>query len=252
MVPRKRAASVGVDGCRGGWFYFAHYGDEFLFGVERTVADILARYTIRCLLIDMPIGLSDADGPPRECDRLARQLLGPRRASVFSPPIRSVLSVADYHSANTRSRELSGRGLSRQTFNIMPRIAELDALMRADHAARKVIREAHPEVCFRGLAGGPMAHSKRTTPGFDERLAVLSQFWPQTSAAVREALAEFPRAVLARDDVLDALALAIVAARPKAQLRSLPGTPVQDRCGLPMQMIYWPASTSSSSAPGAP
>ena len=205
-----------------------------------TVAEILTEAAPGRILIDMPIGLHDADGAARGCDQLARALLGPRRASVFNAPLRAVLGQSDYATANRCSRQLGGRGLSRQTFNIMARIAELDAMLQRHTAARAVLREAHPEVCFWGLNGGrPMAANKKTAAGFAERLAVLCAHWPAAEGAVNAALADLPRSRVARDDVVDALALALVATRPAAQLRTLPATPPTDNHGLPMEMVYW-------------
>ncbi len=244
-------AGWGVDGCRGGWFFFALRGRRYSFGLVPTVAEILEQDEPGRLLIDMPIGLHDEDGAPRGCDRLARALLGPRHASVFNAPIRAVLGQSDYATANRRSRQLSGRGLSRQTFNIMTRIAELDTLLQRDLAARAVVREAHPEVCFWGLNGcRPMAANKKTAAGFDERLATLGAHWPDAEAAVGAALADFPRSRLARDDVVDALALALVAAQPARQLRTLPATPPSDSHGLPMEMVYWVRPGNADPADG--
>ncbi len=243
----------GVDGCRSGWFYIALRGDDYRFGVVPKLAQLVAVESPRCVLLDIPMGLPTRDAMPRSCDRFARQVLGPRRSSVFSAPIREVLEVADYHQANTLCKTLTGRGLSRQTFNIMPKIAEVDGLLRACPAAQRTLREAHPELCFWGLAGSePMTHNKKTQAGFDERLGIVAGHWPTAREAVAESLARYTRSEVVRDDVLDALALALTAAQPSAQLKTLPARPEHDSRGLPMEMVYWQKPVGASSAAGLP
>lgn len=65
--------------------------------------------------VDMPIGLTESG--PRDCDRVARRLLGwPRRCSVFSAPVRSVLGIGDDREACDAHRAVGRRGMSRQAF----------------------------------------------------------------------------------------------------------------------------------------
>ena len=47
---------------------------------------------------------------------------------------------------------------------------------------------------------------------------------------------------LADDDILDAMAVAITASADRGALRTLPELPVEDSRGLPMEMVYAPAS----------
>ena len=69
-----------------------------------------------------------------------------------------------------KNRKMLGRGLSRQTWNIMSKIREVDDSIRRSQRLRKILKEAHPELLFRGLAGGPMSHNKQTREGFTERM----------------------------------------------------------------------------------
>jgi predicted RNase H-like nuclease len=77
--------------------------------------------------VDMPIGLSDA--APRACDVAARKFLGRGASSVFSAPPRAILQCADYRAALALARSTTGRGITKQTFNITPKVAELDRLI---------------------------------------------------------------------------------------------------------------------------
>ena len=67
----------------------------------------------------------------------------------------------DFKSLLARSKELTGKGLNKQTFNILPKIKEVDDSLASCGKARKIIREIHPEVCFWALAGNrPMQYNR--------------------------------------------------------------------------------------------
>ncbi len=178
--------------------------------------------------IDMPIGLLDTATPGgRDCDRAARRLLGPRRSSVFSPPIRRALTAANYAEAKVRNG-----GMTIQTWNIVARIAELDRLVTPDHP----VHEAHPELAFLHLSGGVPLAPKRTALGRAERTALLAEHLP---GAEPHLSGPRPRGV-APDDVCDALVLCLTAARiAAATALCVPEGPVPtDARGLPM-LVWW-------------
>lgn len=156
--------------------------------------------------VDIPIGLAARD--PRACDREARALLGIRRSSVFPAPVRAVLGTNSYEEACAVSRRVTGKGLSKQLYNIVVKIKEVDAVQspRRQHS----LFEACPELTFAVMGGdAPMQHSKRTAEGRADRIAVLHE---RLGVDVRALLED--RAPGARpDDVLDALALAWTARR---------------------------------------
>jgi predicted RNase H-like nuclease len=164
---------AGVDGCRAGWVVvIASANDDPLMlrsvEVAASFKDVLAS-TIVCaaVAVDIPIGLSD--GPPRRADLLARGLLAPKRSSsVFPPPLRAVLRCDDYREACDRSAAICGKRLSKQAFNITPKIREADNALRPSDQSRVV--EAHPELAFRRLnSGRPLTHNKKTAAGASER-----------------------------------------------------------------------------------
>lgn len=184
--------------------------------------------------VDMPMGLPDLAEPGgRACEREARARLGPRRASVFSAPCRAALACGDYLSALAANRSGGGPGLSKQAFNLSPKLREVDALARGPHGAR--LREVHPELAFALMAGVPMAWPKRRAEGRAERLAALEQ------TGFPRALLEphpFRRVDAAPDDVLDACAVAWSAARIlRGQALRLPQRPSRDAFGL--EMAIW-------------
>ena len=80
----------------------------------------------------------------RLCDKEARRRLGRRASTVFPPPVRAALAAATYEDANRISREESGKGMTKQTFAILPKIREVDCLLRKSEKARHIIREVPP------------------------------------------------------------------------------------------------------------
>ena len=65
------------------------------------------------VFVDIPIGLRDDTPAPRSCDTAARKLLGRNRASsVFPAPIRAILLEQSHSDATSKSRRLTGKGIS--------------------------------------------------------------------------------------------------------------------------------------------
>ncbi len=101
------------------------------------------------ILVDIPIGLPSKQCPVRPCDLLARKLLGaPSASSVFPPPSRAACRAASVAEARRINLSEVERSLSEQAWGICRKVAEVGALLLAQSAARKVVREMHPEVCF--------------------------------------------------------------------------------------------------------
>jgi len=234
----------GLDGCRAGWVLAttiltsagqaevdrAQVGQAEV-RIVPTFADALSLVldgTLAALGVDMPIGLPDAG--LREADRQARTRLGPRRSSVFAAPVRAVLGAADYPDALARSRAVDGRGLSKQAFHLLPRIAEVDAAMTRDLQDR--VFECHPETCFARLAGRPLTTVKRDAEGRADRTALLTPHLGDVTALWRDP----PRGAKA-DDVLDALAITITAERVLAGDVEHLGDGAIDRRGLRMEIV---------------
>lgn len=230
--------AYGVDGCRKGWFYvaFAHDSKERCGIVPKIECLVNQVADGDRIFIDIPIGLLGR----RRCDTEARQKLGlPRRCSVFPAPVRAVLEAETYEEAKRISSDKTGKGVSKQTFAISPKVKEVDDLLRNNPKAVTILREVHPEVCFWALAGRkPMEHSKKRSPGVNERLKVLSRHWRAAEEVYERELQKYPRKWVARDDILDAAVAALTAWQDTEVLRTLPKEPSKDDCDLPMQMVY--------------
>lgn len=233
---------IGIDGCRAGWFCVILEGDQrWSFRLAPDVRDVGALAAgADGALIDIPIGLPDAGPAGRRCDREARRLLGAgRAASVFSPPARPTLAATGYAHALELNRRVTGRGLSKQAWNIVPKIRAIDDLLRANGILRGRLRESHPELCFRALNGGQaMRCNKKHPEGRRERLGVLEQHFPQCHALFGQACAAFRRREVACDDIVDAMVCAVTAKCGAGGYRTLPSEPPLDGQGLPMEIVY--------------
>lgn len=169
-----------------------------------TVVDRVRDGALAAVGLDMPIGLP-ANGS-RAADREARVLLGPRRSSLFPTPPACVLDAADYADALERCRAATGKGLSKQAFNLVPKMRQIADLVTSD--LQPAISEVHPETSFAVLSGRPCAHPKRTQLGVAERVDLLRPYFDSIAEAV---IHRPPGAAV--DDVLDGFAAAWTARR---------------------------------------
>jgi predicted RNase H-like nuclease len=124
---------VGVDGCRGRWIGVIDERGRLnarVFADWSQLMTELHRATV--IGVDIPIGLP-AKGS-RACDVEARRRLGrPRGSSVFPVPVRGVLTeVLSYREASDLHRQIDGRGLSQQAYQLLPKILQVDDSLRAD------------------------------------------------------------------------------------------------------------------------
>ena len=231
---------AGVDACKKGWFAVAlDRQGNWDIGIFKDIVDFWRAFeTVSLVLIDIPIGLPYCK--KRKCDIETRKLLGPRASSVFQVPCREALQAKTYGQACRINQQVMGVKLSIQTWNISAKIVEVDRFLRNNKLAQRRIRESHPELCFWGLAGGhPMAYSKKRPQGFTERYSILKKIYPETNAVVENALKRFMRKDLARDDILDAIVLAVSAKLPLISMRTVPSNPPRDKKGLPMEIVYF-------------
>ena len=228
------ARLLGVDGCRAGWLVVgARLDPSGEFGQLSWSLELEAASFIDADLvaIDMPMGLA-ADGP-RPCDQQARALLGPRRSSVFPSPVRADLGAVDYREACDLSFAASGRKLSKQAYNLLPKIRQLDQLLLADPGRSDRVHEVHPELAFSQWNGGePMAHAKKTAAGAAQRQALVEAQFPGLALKIRTGVA---KSKLADDDILDAIACLWSARRLFRQGALVLGGE-RDGCGLPMRI----------------
>ncbi|GGW56953.1 DUF429 domain-containing protein [Alishewanella tabrizica] len=239
---------VGVDGCKYGWCAFIrqqldthHYQTAFhLFDTLASLKALLPDNA--CVFIDMPIGFPAAGELGRQCDKLARQWLPGRAASVFPVPCEAAVYAADYQTACDINQQQLGKRFPIQTWNIIPKIIELDQLLQTHKASQPSgvrFYESHPELVFTGFAGQPMQFSKATEEGRDERLALLAQFPDVELSVLTQALTQTAKKWAKADDILDAFIL-LVAATQQAHWQFLPSNADPDPKGRPRQIVFVP------------
>ena len=162
---------IGIDGCRKGWFGIVagDGGVEALFSPR--VADLVAAAgEVAAVAIDIPIGLPDRG--VREADRAARARLGRLASSVFLTPVRAALASEPYREATAVAVRLTGSGISQQAYRLREKIFEVEEWLPTSPAP---VWEVHPEISFAVANGAPLACSKHTWTGGQERWQILAR-----------------------------------------------------------------------------
>lgn len=219
---------TGVDGCRGGWLAaVVSAAGEVDWSWTADVTEVL-RGASDAVAIDIPIGLPEAGA--RACDREARARLGRRGVSVFPAPVRPVLACRSYAEARAVLAAAGGPSMSAQAFGIVPAVRQVDDALTPAEEPRVV--EAHPELAFCLMGGGPGLAGKRTADGVATRRRLLASWLPD----VPQALARAPSPARP-DDALDALACAWAARRWRQGRALVLGDGARDARGLLMRVI---------------
>jgi predicted RNase H-like nuclease len=179
----------GVDGCQGGWLCLTANvdGGKAVAQVFPDAKSLLESTAVAITAIDTPIGLPSDNS--RQCDFEARRLLGPSRSSVFPAPVRRAVEAASYDLACTASEKTWGKRLSKQTYALLPRIRDLDCLLRQKPELVNTVFEVHPEVCFYYWNNRrPMRYSKHSGFGFMERFQLVEQIFLGAAEEIRKSL----------------------------------------------------------------
>lgn len=239
LWPRVIAASArriaGVDGCRAGWVAVVEDADglhALIAAADAELYDLIDSASV--IAIDIPIGLSERGA--RACDHHARRFLGEGHASVFPAPLRTLVAIHDHGEAARRSREVQGKGVSKQAVAIYPKVQQLDRILQMHRELRDRVSEVHPEVSFAAWNGGAtLGASKHTPHGIELRRGLVAAHFG--SDAVESAV-DAVRGRARIDDVLDAFAALWTAQRiAEGKAREL-GDGHRDSTGLPMRIVY--------------
>lgn len=200
------------------------------------------------VLVDIPIGLPEDER--RTCDEEAKDYLGPeRRSSVFYTPCRAAVEAGSYDEASSLNKKHVGYGLSSQAWGIVPRIREVDEFL-SEVEPGETLREAHPEVAFAGLTGGEaISTSKQGDDGIEARLDALEKGFDDASEAFRnlvkkhiDCVAPWQRRIgtANRDDLLDAMVLALIGQCSGGDFETLPVEPSTDEVvGRQIEICYY-------------
>ena len=190
---------IGVDAYPLGWVAVELRDGRFArAALASTLFEIVTHSSGAAVIgVDIPLGM--LPDRYRAADTAAADDLGPRRSSVFRVPPRAVWQQGDFAAANRLCRELTGAGLSRQSWALRPKLLEANAIWERHPG---LLFEAHPEVSFRTMAGTPLTHAKKTWSGQARRRELLAKHGivlPDTLGPAGQA---------PPDDVLDAAAVA--------------------------------------------
>jgi predicted RNase H-like nuclease len=232
---------AGADGCPFGWVValFRPNSGEVRLRLVRNFAEVLSAPEMpEVIAVDIPIGLPERAGyGGRAAENAVRPLLGARQSSVFSVPSRAAVYASDYRSACETALLTSDppRKVSKQCYMIAAKIREVDALLRADRSLTGRVFEVHPEVAFwrlngeRALSEPKKVKGKSYGPGLALRQKLLRD------SSIPQSVLDTHLRGAGPDDVLDAVACAVIARRIQACVaRPFPDPFERDAFGLPM------------------
>lgn len=238
---------AGVDWAGGGWFVV--FFEDGAYQDCTVVSDFekfwREKQDLDRILIDVPIGLPDEEtlSKREKLDSTARSVTG-FPSSVFPVPSRKAGELAteddsSYEDVAQQNEETIDKGLSRQSYQLASAAGKVDAVLQEDEDAKETIIESYPEVCFRGLLGEQLTHSKMSAAGVGERLQALANELEDPGSVLETITGDLvgETDAVSVDDVLDALALAVVAGSQK-DLQYLPAEWGSDSKGIPMRMAY--------------
>jgi predicted RNase H-like nuclease len=232
----KRRPLAGLDGCPAGWACVSQNPSDGAIWLDVLQTDELADLAenYRVVAVDIPIGLGE--GASRDCDLTARRLLSPHGSRVFPAPPRACLAEPSFDKANKLAKDRTGRGISRQAYNLFPRIRAVDEIIRQTSGAADRFYEVHPELAYREMNDGyPVSQNKKTAEGKHARQKLLDE---HIGHGVFDFLREQAlKKQVGDDDLADALAALWVAQRiTQGQARSIELDETQDAHGLRMSM----------------
>ena len=200
---------IGVDGTSSGWVTsIGSSQKKCLSSIKffESLEELLSDYSDSVMVIDIPVQLNEKNYL-RECDILAKRYLGKNfQSSIFIPPLKKVLKCNTYEEANSLSRKIAGKGLSKQSWHLKNKISEVQDLCRLSNN----IYEGHPECSFKMLKNRPLDAKKKSVKGIFERLNLLKKAGLDplsTSLNLQNSSA------IKIDDVLDSMVLFITALR---------------------------------------
>ncbi|AXJ02537.1 putative nuclease (RNAse H fold) [Cyclonatronum proteinivorum] len=233
--------TAGIDGCRAGWLAVSLDKSLASWQLLRTVQELSVYAASKNgVFIDIPIGLSETE-PVRTCDALLRRVLGKGYASsVFSPPVRAAFMVNDYVAACDINEAKTGKRITKQAWNIMPKIRQVDELLAENPGLVQVLHESHPELLFKKLnRGGEPLQKKKTPEGLEQRRQLLFRADSRIEGLYETMRGSLKKSEAKDDDLLDALVLAVMVAQsPYRPVRTLPLPPETDSRGIPMAIHF--------------
>ena len=132
-----------LDGCPNGWVVCIQKNTDFNVGFIRSLSE-LQLISPKVCFIDMPVRLpAQIDKYPRVEDCQAKQFLGRYHSSIFYAPMKNWLNLP-FHEVNKICENSNKPKLSKQSFNLFPKINQLQLAMNKLTETR--FHEIHPEL----------------------------------------------------------------------------------------------------------
>ncbi|WP_460053596.1 DUF429 domain-containing protein [Spirochaeta dissipatitropha] len=237
-------AVTGIDAAGGGWViatiseqkdwdidFVVSPRDSRMHSHEIYIPSKLVEYIVRSTLtfIDMPVGLVSGDlirenniDPEMAQHRefavrrmLVQKLPKSARsiASIFPVPVAEAVYTEDYAKAREVNKEIIGKSISKQSWNLVYRIKQIQAVIELLPGIVGNLLESHPETIFRLLysrySDVPLP-SKSSQEGIDARLNMLEDQLPGARDAFNITWDHLDRGTrIQKDDILDAMILAV-------------------------------------------
>ena len=203
---------LGVDGFRNGWCCCV-IDTSISIELFSSFEDLIDKFkAVKSIFIDIPIGLSNAN-IERTIDSSVRELLPKnKKSSVFTPPCRESLKMKDHYNGNKVNKEIIGKGISIQAWNIGYKIKEVDTVLTANLLLNNIVHESHPELCFCNIKEyKPLNFNKKTAEGFQERVHIIKKYFPRINNLIQSTFEENKKENIKKDDILDSIILALSA-----------------------------------------
>lgn len=139
---------VGVDGCSAGWFAVflateaeknCEWGIGLFTKFQFRIDFLIKKYEQiePLILIDIPIGLKNGGKGERLPDLGARRILKARKSSIFPIPCREAVYMESYKKACEVNEKLTGKRISKQAWNIVSKIRDVNNFLVENEIFRK-------------------------------------------------------------------------------------------------------------------
>lgn len=232
LIGEKENRYVGVDWMKGKWLAVELCDDEVKYNTFDNIKELCEHYeNVESILIDVPIGLPEnAEQMKERPDQYARDYLKikDRKSSIFNVPFRQMVYVKTEKEFWELNENL-GAKVSNLSFGIIKCVRDVDEFLQNYPDWKNKLFESHPECAFQALNNGEgLEFSKHKVEGVELRIKVLSKYVDNVEPLIMTA----PKT--AREDILDALALAVTA---KVGYKPIPEKPSTDSTQLKMQIL---------------
>lgn len=224
---------IGIDGCKQGFMIARLKESNLTFSIESDLTSLLNENDL--ILIDVPLGCPNSLDEIRP-EPMIRPYLKKRASSVFNVPALQCFTSNQYDEVNKINKLILNKGLSRQSFGIMPIIRKVNDFIL--NYPQLNIHESHPELVFTWLKGDICTYSKHTDEGIQERVEILTSNLPLTRNSLTKALLTYSKSY--HQDIVDSCALLVCAhLMDERGCITIPEYPQRNSQGIEMKIMLF-------------